>query len=96
MSSTAFGETLQFVTKVKLAELEKRRLAFADHSSTVLSNANSCGDDLILKANVLVEGIKSWSGTWSMEGSMSLDNIEGWLEQVCLFVALVRFFMKLK
>nr|AEN94428.1 reverse transcriptase-like protein [Philodina roseola] len=81
MSSAAFSETLQFVTNVKLQELEKRRLAFGQHASKVLAEAQKHDHDLIQKVMILVEGIRSWPGLKISDGNLNLNNIQRWLLQ---------------
>lgn len=82
MSSAAFSETLQFVTNVKLQELEKRRQAFGQHASKVLAEAQKHDHDLIQKVLILVEGITSWPGLRTSDGNLKLNNIQRWLNQV--------------
>jgi len=80
--STSFGKTLAFVTQVKLEELEKRRKAFGDHWAKVKEDEKKHEGDLIKQLAMLVEGVKSWSGTWSSSGNFSIAIIESGLEQV--------------
>jgi hypothetical protein len=84
MSSTAFSETLQFVTNVKLQELEKRRQAFGQHASKVLTDAQKHNNDPIQKVTILVDGITSWPGLRISDGNLNLNNIQHWLHQVSL------------
>lgn len=79
-SSPAFGETLQFITQVKLHELEKRRDAYEAHAKSILSTAQKEEGDPIKQNEILLDGIKSWSG-WSAEGDLNVTNIELWVEQ---------------
>ena len=59
MSAEAFGETLQFITNVKLEELEKRRQKYSDHLARVLAKAGEINDsDLIARLVVLIDGMK--------------------------------------
>lgn len=88
MSSAAFSETLQFVTNVKLQELEKRRQAFGQHASKVLADAQKYDTDLIQKVTILLEGITSWPGLKLSDGNLNLDNIQCWLHQVYLSYSL--------
>lgn len=80
MSSAAFGETLQFVTNVKLHELEKHRQAFSAHAEKVLERAHAA-PDAIARVDALVKGIEEWQGTWSAETG-NLKNIQAWIEEV--------------
>jgi len=84
MSSAAFSETLQFVTNVKLQELEKRRQAFGQHALRVLADAQKYDNDLIQKVTTLVDGITSWPGFRISDGNVNPGNIQRWLHQVCL------------
>ncbi|KAI5115889.1 hypothetical protein M0805_004500 [Coniferiporia weirii] len=80
MSTEAFGETLQFITKVKLDELEKRRQGFSVHAAEVLAKAKAHGDtDPIERLSVLVKGMEDWSGAWSPD--MNLEDIKRYMEQ---------------
>ena len=79
MASEAFGETLQFITTVKLQEVEKRSDAYAEHSAEVLADAEALEADPIEKPSVLVRGMRSWSGAWSL--NFKLDDVGRWLEQ---------------
>ncbi|KAH8111822.1 hypothetical protein DFH11DRAFT_1546412 [Phellopilus nigrolimitatus] len=80
MSTEAFGETLQFITKVKLDELEKRRQAYAAHASKTVADAKARGEgDPITHLAALVEGMKAWPGAWSPD--MNLVDMERYLEQ---------------
>ena len=78
--------TLQFITSVKLQELEKQRLAYQAHTK-VLEEANAAGDDLIRKVEILLEGVRSWSGSGvlgpksTLGGKLNLWNLEFWLRQ---------------
>ena len=69
MASEAFGETLQFITTVKLQEVEKRSDAYAEALEA----------DPIKKPSVLVRGMRSWPGAWS--SNFKLDDVGRWLEQ---------------
>ena len=69
MASEAFGETLQFITTVKLQEVEKRSDAYAEALEA----------DPIEKPSVLVHGMRSWPGAWS--SNYKLDDVGRWLEQ---------------
>ncbi len=78
MSTEAFSETLQFITNVKLQELEKRRTNFAGHASEVLHAASEEGDP-IEKLSILVKGMEDWPGKWS--SNLSRTDITRWLSQ---------------
>ena len=80
MSAEAFGETLQFITNVKLEELEKRRQKYSDHLARVLAKASEIDDsDLIARLVVLIDGMKIWPGAWS--SNVNFEDVERWLEQ---------------
>jgi len=78
MSTEAFSETLQFITNVKLQELEKRRSNFAGHATDVLQAAED-EEDAIEKLSILVEGMEDWPGKWS--SNFSRTDITRWLSQ---------------
>ncbi|KAG6826800.1 hypothetical protein H0H92_014359 [Tricholoma furcatifolium] len=85
-SSAAFGQTLRFITSIKLQELEKQRLAFQEHAQ-VLQKAEACGDNLIEKVELLLEAVENWSGSGSLGprstlgGKLNLANLRRWLPQ---------------
>ncbi|KAG6811003.1 hypothetical protein H0H92_009380 [Tricholoma furcatifolium] len=85
-SSVAFGQTLQFITSIKLQELEKQRLAFQEHAQ-VLQKTEACGDNLIEKVELLLEAVETWSGSGSLGlrstlgGKLNLANLRRWLPQ---------------
>ena len=80
MSTEAFGETLQFITNVKLEELEKRSQKYAAHFASVFGDANAHGDeDLVSRLTVLIKGMETWPGTWSSD--LNAENVKRWLEQ---------------
>ncbi|KAG5352104.1 hypothetical protein C0989_003829 [Termitomyces sp. Mn162] len=84
--SSAFGQTLQFITSTKLQELEKQRLGYQEHAK-VLQKADACGDNLVEKAELLLESVKSWPGSGSVDdrdsvsGKLNLANLRLWLPQ---------------
>lgn len=65
MSSKTFGETLHFITNVKLEELERQRLNYAKHHDEVISQAMEADGDPVRQLEVLIQGMRNWSGTWS-------------------------------
>ncbi|KAG5643115.1 hypothetical protein DXG03_001541 [Asterophora parasitica] len=71
MASAGFGQTLQFITSIKLQELEKQRLAYQDHAK-VLVEADAADDNLIAKCEILLRAVESWSGPGSVSKSPSL------------------------
>lgn len=84
-SESSFGQTLQFITSVKLQELEKLRLAYQAHAR-VLQDADAATDD-ITKVEILAKAIQSWGGSGKLDksqvvgGKLSLHNLSFWLEQ---------------
>ncbi|KLO19096.1 hypothetical protein SCHPADRAFT_912892 [Schizopora paradoxa] len=78
MSTEAFSETLQFITNVKLQELDKRRANFAEHAAEVLREASD-EKDAIEKLTILVDGMENWPGKWS--SNLSRKDIVRWLAQ---------------
>ena len=80
MSTEAFNETLQFITNVKLQELEKRHASFTEHSSKVLAEANAHAGDPSERLAVLIRGMKDWpAGKWSP--NINRRDMTRWLEQ---------------
>ncbi|KAF8970634.1 hypothetical protein BDZ97DRAFT_54533 [Flammula alnicola] len=93
MASTAaaknsFGQTLQFITDIKLQELEKQRLVYQAHAK-VLEEAKAVGEkgDIVKKVEILAKAIKSWTGSGALSynkivgGSLQLNTLEFWLQQ---------------
>jgi hypothetical protein len=86
MNSTTFSQTLQFITSVKLQELEKQRLAYEAHAK-VLEEANATGDDLIKKVEILLKAARAWVGSGALDststlgGKLNLRNLDLWLPQ---------------
>ncbi|KAG6841514.1 hypothetical protein C0991_010128 [Blastosporella zonata] len=84
--SAAFGRTLQFITSIKLQELEKQRLSYQEHAK-VLQAADACGNNLIAKVELLLNAVKAWSGSGSVDrqsnlgGKLNLANLSLWLPQ---------------
>ncbi|KAG6828680.1 hypothetical protein H0H87_001311, partial [Tephrocybe sp. NHM501043] len=82
--SSAFGQTLQFITTIKLQELEKQRLSYQEHAK-VLQDA--CGNDLVQKFELLLDAVQSWPGSGSvysdsnLGGKLNLANLNLWLKQ---------------
>lgn len=84
--SASFGQTLQFITSIKLAELEKQRVSYKAHSS-VLERASLIKDDPIRKVEILLEAVRSWSGSGAVDNSdvigskLHLRDLDLWLLQ---------------
>jgi hypothetical protein len=74
--SSAFGQTLQFITTLKLNEVERQRQSFSEHVDAVLQSAKAAADD-ISRVEILLKGIKGSSGlSGPTSSSLSLKNIE--------------------
>lgn len=83
-SSAAFGETLQFITSVKLEELEKQRLTYQEHARAVdEANAHDAGS--VERVERLLKAVKTWPAASESTGSgadhLDLDDLELWLAQ---------------
>ncbi|CAA7262123.1 unnamed protein product [Cyclocybe aegerita] len=86
-ATSSFGQTLQFITEIKLEELEKQRLAYQTHAK-VLDEVKTLGDqDLLKKVEILSKTIKSWTGSGGVKdskivgGRIQLSTLEFWLQQ---------------
>ncbi|KAG5220319.1 reverse transcriptase protein [Salix suchowensis] len=84
----ALGQTLHFITKIKLQELEKQRLAFEAHAE-VLEEANST-TDLTQRVELLLKAVRDWSGSGGFKdptakqivgGKLDLEHLDLWLRQ---------------
>ncbi|KDQ56321.1 hypothetical protein JAAARDRAFT_179811 [Jaapia argillacea MUCL 33604] len=79
--STALGQTLHFITSIKLKELERQRDTFTAYANKVLGEAEATSDP-VTRVSVLIKGIQEWSGLAdSISPTHNLDNIEKWLDQ---------------
>ncbi|KAJ7122842.1 hypothetical protein C8R44DRAFT_876040 [Mycena epipterygia] len=84
--SASFGKTLQFITSIKLEELEKQRVAFEAHSA-VIEKAAAFADDLPRRVQLLLETVRSWRGSGAVSedtvigGKLDLSSIDLWLLQ---------------
>ncbi|KAH9476993.1 hypothetical protein JR316_0010909 [Psilocybe cubensis] len=86
---SSFGQSLQFITEIKLQELEKQRLAYQAHAK-VLEQAKALGDSgkLLEKVEILAKAVKSWKGSGEVKqhspivgGKLQLKNLEYWIQQ---------------
>ncbi|KAJ3572390.1 hypothetical protein NP233_g3119 [Leucocoprinus birnbaumii] len=84
-SNSTFGKSLQFITSIKLQELEKQRSAYQEHLHKSLQKAKSI-DDPKRRAEHLLESVTSWKGSGATdetdnigEGSLNLSNLKMWL-----------------
>ncbi|TDL26815.1 reverse transcriptase-like protein [Rickenella mellea] len=80
-TSAAFGETLQFITNVKLEELEKRRVGFEKHAEELLAKAKKYDNNPAEKLSLLLEGLRAWPGSWTSESDLSVKNVEQFVNQ---------------
>ena len=81
--NSAFSQTLQFITSIKLQELDKQRLAYQAHAK-VLETADSIDTDLIAKVELLLEAVQSWSGSGAIDhigGQLNVNNMKMFLPQ---------------
>jgi hypothetical protein len=85
-SSAAFNETLQFITSVKLSELEKQRAAYNAHVKQI-DTANALGRSSVARLEALLAAVRSApsagaaSETLAVAGGLNLPNIARWIEQ---------------
>ena len=80
--ASSYNQTLQFITAVKLQELEKQNQAFQTHAR-VLNEAKATADP-VARVELLLKAATSWSGALSSDvinGALDLDNLELWLRQ---------------
>lgn len=87
-SKSSFGQTLQFITDIKLKELEKQRLAYQTHAKVIEeANIHAAQGDILKQVEVLAEAVKSWSGSGSLKdissvgGKLHMRNLDFWLQQ---------------
>ncbi|PFH54057.1 hypothetical protein AMATHDRAFT_53860 [Amanita thiersii Skay4041] len=79
----SFNKTVQFITSVKLQELDRQYKAFQTHAN-VLEEAHRLGDNQIARVELLLKAMRTWSGALSnkvIKGELDLDNLELWLRQ---------------
>ncbi|EJC99768.1 uncharacterized protein FOMMEDRAFT_127959 [Fomitiporia mediterranea MF3/22] len=80
MSNDAFSETLQFITTVKLNELNKRNDKFVEHASQVTKDASEhAGIDPVTRLELLVKGLDAWPNT--QHNNFSCTDTLRYLEQ---------------
>ncbi len=80
--ASSFSKTLQFITAVKLQELDKQIQAFQVHAR-VLDEAKATADP-VARVELLRKAATSWSGALSssiIKGTLDVDNLELWLRQ---------------
>jgi hypothetical protein len=77
---------MQFITTLKLKELEKQRAAYEEYASVIV-NADAKGDDLPRKLEMLLQKVQSWTGSGAVDesstvaGKLNLSNLEMWIAQ---------------
>jgi hypothetical protein len=59
--SSAFGQTLQYITRIKLAELERQRTACQQYVTKALDTATAIPEPLERVASLL-DAIRHWNG----------------------------------
>ncbi|KAF8890697.1 hypothetical protein BD779DRAFT_243141 [Infundibulicybe gibba] len=85
-SSGSFNQTLQFITTIKLQELEKQRQAYQSQAK-VLSESAALGDDSIARLELLHKAISAWAGPGAIKNDAAigskliLKNLSHWLDQ---------------
>ncbi|KAJ8515820.1 hypothetical protein ONZ45_g6803 [Pleurotus djamor] len=85
--SSAFRETLNFITDIKLQELDKQQAAYDAHLK-VISDAASVSDP-IQRVEMFLKAIRDWTGSGSVkgrfpltiDGMLDLDQLEIWIAQ---------------
>lgn len=76
VGSSAFSQTLQFITSVKLQELQRQSETFSKHVDDVINSASMTEDD-IDKVQKLLDGVKAWKGLGGLTTTdLPLDNIQ--------------------
>jgi len=74
--SSAFSQTLQFITSVKLQELQRQSETFYQHVDDVIGRADTAKND-IDKVQALLDGVHAWTGLGGLTTTdFSLDNIQ--------------------
>ena len=74
--SSAFSQTLQFITSVKLRELQHQSETFSNHVNDVIDRASMAGND-IDRVQELLDGVKAWKGLGGLTTTdIPLDNIQ--------------------
>ena len=74
--SSAFSQTLQFITSVKLQELQHQSETFSNHVNDIINRASMTEND-IDRVQVLLDGVKAWKGLGGLTTTeIPLDNIQ--------------------
>ncbi|KAF9484209.1 hypothetical protein BDN70DRAFT_917904 [Pholiota conissans] len=87
-SGNSFGQTLQFITDIKLQELEKQRQLHEAHAH-VVDEARAFAEqgDVLKQVSVLAKAVKSWTGFGALDfdrtvgGKLNLNDLEFFLQQ---------------
>jgi hypothetical protein len=83
--SAVLSETLQFITNIKLKELEKQCSIYDDHAKIIVQAA--AASDSITRAEMLLEAVRRSTGplsageTDTVGGRLNLHNLRTWIEQ---------------
>lgn len=87
-ANSSLGQTLQFITKIKLQEVEKQRVLYQEHAKAVEeASAFGAKGDILKKVEVLAKAVKSWTGSGALDasktvgGSLNLHDLDFWLIQ---------------
>ena len=76
MGSSAFSQTLQFITSVKLQELQRQSETFSQHVDDVFSCASTAEID-VDRVQKLLDGVHAWTGLGGLTTTdIPLDNIQ--------------------
>ena len=74
--SSAFSQTLQFITSVKLQELQRQSETFSQHVDDVIDRASMTEND-IDKVQKLLDGVNTWTGLGGLTTTdIPLENIQ--------------------
>jgi len=74
--SSAFSQTLQFITSVKLQELQHQSETFSRHVDDVI-NRSSIAENDIERVQELLDGVNAWKGLGGLTTTdIPLDNIQ--------------------
>ena len=74
--SSAFSQTLQFITSVKLRELQRQSETFSEHVDDVINHTSMAEND-IDRVQKLLNGVNAWKGLGGLTTTdIPLDNIQ--------------------
>ncbi|KDQ62319.1 hypothetical protein JAAARDRAFT_101085, partial [Jaapia argillacea MUCL 33604] len=89
----AYTQTLQFITSIKVQEIEKQCLVYEEHAKVLDIVHAMDEDDLVGKIETLLQAVRSWSGSGTfpsssslsggtqIDGKLDLANMDVWLMQ---------------